>query len=210
MADKYSIYNDKPSVMIQINSSITNPEILPIIKIRTYEDIMVQGWGHYVSFTNNNLSYPYISGNSTHTVSEIGGTGKSILSVGAYCTKNTWTSYKSYTYDYGPLAVIDSIAFFSSKGPTADGRIKPDIVCPGYGVVSSYNTFFNAAYPPSYYKTFTIPFQGKVFYFGILQGTSIATPLLTGTIALWLEKNPTLTLDQIKEILHTKIGRAHV
>lgn len=61
---------------------------------------------------------------------------------------------------------------FSSRGPTLDGRIKPDISAPGVRILSAKAGTSN----------------GYVSY----SGTSMATPFTSGTIALMLQKNPTL------------------
>ncbi len=69
-------------------------------------------------------------------------------------------------------------ASFSSRGPTADGRIKPDVSAPGYNITSadySNNT-------------------GYVTY----SGTSMATPFVAGTAALMLQANPSLTPADVK------------
>lgn len=70
---------------------------------------------------------------------------------------------------------------FSSRGTTADGRIKPDIVAPGYNVVAPKANSSN----------------GYVSY----SGTSMATPFVAGTAALIHDANPSLTPTQIKSIL---------
>eukprot|EP00752_Nemacystus_decipiens_P002900 g2698.t1 len=61
----------------------------------------------------------------------------------------------------------DTVSFFSSKGPTIDGRIKPDIVAPGDPNWSAY------ADP-----------TGETCEFGIQQGTSMATPVVAGNAAM--------------------------
>ncbi len=68
------------------------------------------------------------------------------------------------------------IADFSSRGPTADGRIKPDITAPGVNIMAAdANTG-----------------SGYVAY----SGTSMATPFVSGTVALYLQaKGLTTTHD---------------
>ncbi len=97
----------------------------------------------------------------------------------------------------------DLIASYSSKGPTyIDLTVKPDVVAPGNLVVSllAPGSTLQHEYPgnviaPSYYTTSTAPASGGYFR---LSGTSMATPVVTGTVALMLQKNPSLTPDTVK------------
>lgn len=68
---------------------------------------------------------------------------------------------------------------FSSRGPTADNRPKPDILAPGEQIVS--------AVPGGSYQK--------------MSGTSMASPHIAGIAALLLERNPKLEPWQIKKIL---------
>lgn len=199
IGSEVSVYNQKPTMMVQINLNNGGPHLIPVVRV-TCKDGFVEGWSSYGVFSD--LGNPdFQPGSTDHTVNEIGGTGKKIISAGAFCTKNVWQTPEGLPYHYGENAILGDIADFSSKGPTADGRIKPDISCPGYGVVSSFSRFFNGTYPPAYYKVMEIPFDDENYYFGILQGTSESAPVVSGTIALWLEENPALTVDEALEII---------
>lgn len=70
---------------------------------------------------------------------------------------------------------------FSSYGPTVDGRIKPDFMAMGTGVVSA------RAFNQTQYTT--------------VSGTSFSCPLTSGAIALLLQANPNLTPIQLRNIL---------
>ncbi len=74
-------------------------------------------------------------------------------------------------------------ADFSSRGPTADGRVKPDVSAPGIGIASAYPT----ALDPSGYKT--------------LNGTSMATPFVTGVALLMQDADPTYINEDIKDAI---------
>lgn len=79
----------------------------------------------------------------------------------------------------GAVGLNGSIASFSSRGPTADGRIKPEFVAPGARVRVAVATggYMNG------------------------DGTSYATPLAAAMVALLLQSNPTLTPSQVFDIL---------
>lgn len=84
----------------------------------------------------------------------------------------------------------DTIAPFSSRGPTADGLIKPDVVAPGVAIVSLRS--------PGSVLDRQNPRQRVSGYYFTLSGTSMATPLCAGLAALILEAKPGLTPDQVK------------
>jgi serine protease AprX len=95
----------------------------------------------------------------------------------------------------------DSIAPFSSRGPTTvDYAAKPDIVAPGVGIeslsdpVSRLYMTRSSALLPGTVATPYLPYLS-------LSGTSQATPVVTGTIALMLQANPALTANAVKAVL---------
>jgi serine protease AprX len=74
------------------------------------------------------------------------------------------------------------LSYFSSQGPTADGRIKPDIAAIGEGVTS--------------------PNANSGGGYGGFSGTSAACPMAAGLGALVLSANPDLEPDDVKQIFH--------
>jgi subtilisin family serine protease len=95
----------------------------------------------------------------------------------------------------------DTMAAFSSRGPTAiDNGSKPDLVAPGVGVesLSNPNSAMYTAYAP-YLLDGTVPTPYRPYL--SLTGTSMATPVVTGTVALMLQANPDLTPNAVKAIL---------
>ncbi len=90
----------------------------------------------------------------------------------------------------------ETLASYSSKGPTTyDHVVKPDIVAPGNDIVSlsapgaTLETLFPAELVTGN--------DGSNDYF-TLSGTSMATPVISGAVALLLQQNSKLTPDQVK------------
>ena len=95
----------------------------------------------------------------------------------------------------------DVVAPYSSRGPTfIDWGPKPDLVAPGSGTVS-------LAAPGSTFYTTKAEYLVKGSFhtaampYLTLTGTSMATPVVAGTVALMLQANPHLTPNLVKAIL---------
>lgn len=95
----------------------------------------------------------------------------------------------------------DTVAPFSSRGPThIDRAVKPDLVAPGVAIesLSEPGSLLFQRHPGSRLwgtvNTAAEPYLS-------LSGTSMAAPVVTGTIALMLEANPSLTPNLVKAIL---------
>ncbi len=122
------------------------------------------------------------------------GTSHQAITVGSYVTRWSWPSVDGYVHAYSfDFDGTGDISNFSSIGPTRDGRLKPDLAAPGQGIISALSA--NAT--PS--QGFIVP--GNVHY--LSQGTSMASPLVCGAVALLLQQNPTLTGAQIKALFTT-------
>jgi serine protease AprX len=87
----------------------------------------------------------------------------------------------------------DSRPAWSSRGITADGFAKPEIHAPGSGIVSTLapNSEFSRMCP-------SCVVDGQMIRAG---GTSMAAPMISGTVALLLQYYPQLTPNQVKGML---------
>ena len=115
------------------------------------------------------------------------GTAKNCITVGASEnlrhafdneTYGAWwpRDYPSPPYKNAPMADDpDQVVAFSSRGPTADGRVKPEVVAPGTWILSTKSTMLSTT--ANGWRRF--PQSSKYFYMG---GTSMATPLTAGAV----------------------------
>ena len=87
----------------------------------------------------------------------------------------------------GAVGPDSTVLPFSSRGPTADGRVKPDVAALGRGVTAAWESDQYAQ----------------------VSGTSFAAPLVTGVVAQMLEVNPSLTPMDVRSLLRRTASQAH-
>ena len=120
-----------------------------------------------------------------------------VISVGAYCAN---TNYRSY--DGSPMEDEDDdyktgdCAWFSSYGTMFNGITQPVVSAPGVNIVSAWNHYYlNEG------ETVLDNMQWQGYPYGAESGTSMSSPVVSGIVACWLQANPNLTLDDVKEVL---------
>jgi subtilisin family serine protease len=91
---------------------------------------------------------------------------------------------------------IGWLSCYSSPGPTRTGNIKPEIVAPGewFPSADAKNNGASAG-------TWANP--DSTGFYRAMNGTSAATPYTSGIVALMFQKNPLLTLGDVKTLLKT-------
>lgn len=144
----------------------------------------------------------YTEGDTDDTFNDMG-TGKEAITIGAYSTRRSWKATDGNSY-YRPDATLNDIAPFSSYGIDINGRSYPDIVAPGLGEISSMNNYdanLNTTYAKYITNEVDTSNSLRSYHFAYLAGTSMAAPAATGIIALWLQANPELTPEQVRNIM---------
>jgi subtilisin family serine protease len=129
-------------------------------------------------------------GRSVQDTIKIGspGTAASAITVAAYTTKTRWSDAKGNLQEVG--LDLDDISDFSSEGPLRNGSQKPDVAAPGAMIVSAMSA--DSTLPPAY---------AVAPGYRVDAGTSMATPFITGLVALLLERDPQLEPEAVKALL---------
>lgn len=81
-----------------------------------------------------------------------------------------------------PVSSTKSHVYYSGCGPTQECVIKPDVVAPGYRIMSCNGMFYKKGQEPYIVKS----------------GSSMSTPVVSGAIALLLSKYPHMTNVEVK------------
>ena len=159
-------------------------------------DATLHGWiyseePNYARFVlaKTDSKFESIKPDNLYIVGEGGASIPSAIAVGSFTT-----------------TVIDTLeregahSTFSSNGPWLNPNyLKPAVLAPGASIMSALNKFApgfdknNAAYSNL--------FNNQVYHYGYMEGTSMATPFVAGSIALWLEANPKLSAADVMDIL---------
>jgi len=141
--------------------------------------------GIVVVVASGNYGRLSVNGSNGYGTVTAPGNDPLVLTVGAMKTMNTGSR------------TDDQIASYSSKGPsTFDHVVKPDIVAPGNTIVSviDHGSTLEAKYPMN--KRMGSDWSTRPYF--VLSGTSMATPVVSGAIALLLQQDPSMTPDQVK------------
>lgn len=135
----------------------------------------------------------------SHNVS-LPGSLPGIVTVGALNGREAYTNMAGRVVKgFGDDTPVGTIAVFSSVGPTKDGRIKPDVVAPGVNVIAAGSSFYSEDYGAV--QIAATSFREREYPWVAVSGTSMATPCVAGIVALWLQADPTLTPERVKEVL---------
>ena len=191
--------NGKPHAMLTLGVTSLRNKYAVALVVTPLSAGRVDAWADndYLLFTNNALE-GWQDGDTECTIGEIGGTGKNLVTVGAYTTRTEYTQMGSGVVETIAETLGDKSSF-SAAGPTVDGRLKPEISAPGAYIISALSSHdvSSTAVP----RAASVIVGDKEYYYGYMQGTSMAAPYVTGLAALLLQADAQLSPADFKKVL---------
>ncbi len=117
-----------------------------------------------------------------------------VISVGNYVANTTARFFNGMALDFSPIYTLNDISNTSSYGLTG-AVAQPVVTAPGTYVTSSVSRY------ECNMTALAESMQWQGFPYNSLNGTSMSCPAVSGIIALWLQADPTLGLEEIKDVL---------
>lgn len=194
--------NGKAHMLIDVYSEVNNYLMLKVKgqagKIDMWQGYVLNSTGYYASFSRNGTNIA-VDGDDVMACSDAA-SANTAIAVAAYNSKVSYIDLGGNTQNaFGET--YNDLTSFSSAGPSADGRTKPNITGPGSRIVSTINSF-SSVYNSYATDQYVSPLNGRTYKYAAIQGTSMSSPAVAGIIALLLEADPTLTPIQVQTILY--------
>ncbi|MEH2416101.1 S8 family serine peptidase [Nostoc sp.] len=180
--------NGDHNLLVQIRGIDPSPVIGGVWQLRVRNtsstDTRLDVW------TLDDSSSVFFTGKSVKDAIKIGspGAASSAVTVAAYTTKATYIDIDHQVREMG--LELNTISEFSSEGPLRNDGQKPDVAAPGAMIVSTLSA------DASFDRSSMINSK-----FVVQAGTSMATPLVSGLVALLLQRDPKLDPAAVKDLL---------
>ncbi|MBI5488895.1 MAG: TonB family protein [Deltaproteobacteria bacterium] len=122
-------------------------------------------------------------------------TARGALAVGSVTVRASWTNRLGALVE-DPSAIPGATSSFSARGPTADGRLKPDLLAPGEWIVAAQSSAAGLPLGPGGQEATAVDTTWAAG-----RGTSLAAPHVAGAVALLMERERWLHPRAIRDRL---------
>ncbi len=191
--------NNRPHLRITCNSNNDNASDFLTVAIQSIDDT-IHSWCNNCEF-DNPTGFNFTNGDDFFSIYSPGN-ASGVVTVGSYNVTNENLG--------NPSGTVGGLSYFSCKGPRIDFLIKPDVTAPGNRIVSSLNSF-DTTYQSGGISFSDVTNPYGTHSYGKMQGTSMAAPVVTGIVALWLQAYPQLTTNNVLGIIgNTSIADSEV
>lgn len=181
-----------------------NEKVVAMIIVNGVDGQRIDGYvsnDEKMSFTSNDI--PGVNdGNPSESINNIA-CAKNVIAVGSFNSRNSFPVLSPNILGAKSVTVGD-ISGFSSYGTTFDGRKLPTVCGPGQFIVSAYSSYYTKLHDytnKSGDASAYVQYNNRTYYWESSQGTSMSSPFVAGTIALWLQANPNLTYSDVIEVI---------
>jgi len=210
LATKQQENNNKPHAAFEVLTKSGDTLMVSAVAtsgtVHMWQEYFDESWntyyGEFLGGTNG-----LIDGDDNLTIGEMNCT-RSAITVGATVSRRFWRTINNVTYSNPNYTAPGTIAYYSSRGPDIEGRMKPDIAAPGGMIACATSSFDSSRLPGGgQYSALTLsrflsPVNNRTYYYAAGQGTSLASPVVAGIVALMLQVNPSLSPQSVKDILY--------
>ena len=193
-------YNNKEVVEFAVGQALQGYQLG--IELTADAPLTIHAWTnspYYGEFATTS-DEGFVCPDGLSSISGYGACAERVVTVANYIASNSYKNSKGVTIDDSSYGQVGDINNTSGTGPALCDTPKPTIAAPGTSVKSALSKYGGLNTTASNIVQ-DVKRGIKHFYYGAITGTSMATPAVTGTIALWLQANPRLTNEQIHQIL---------
>ena len=202
-AIKYNKLGANADVQLMLKIELAPGETQP----QTFHTWVESGYGHIstTSFDGELM----VKGDSEYLCGQGGASIPKAIAVASFNTADRWKAVLENNDEYKTQSgKLHDISSFSSHGPSLDGTYKPTIAAPGSILSSAVNSADSEWERENgkivdNYITHVKTINNKPYYYGAMEGTSMASPFMAGVLCLWLQANPELDYDDIIHVLKT-------
>ncbi len=199
--------NDDRQILVVIASTTAAPLVTGAWKITLVGTLVEGGSQPFSIISGEDGRDPTFTDHIAPVTTEIvtdTASAQRVIAVASYNTRDAWNSLNGPNSDTSNGAVSD-ISNFSSRGPRRNCSnlakcppiMKPEIAAPGAKIFSALTSDQEDPTEPSLIEADGVH-HGQ-------DGTSMATPHVTGAIALMLQQDPTMTPETVKQRLYSTV-----